>query len=95
MKTIIRSRDSGKAKELLAYAREHNAAVVTQDKHAFQVKATGYGYDDIKILDYKDLHEDNYDWHTPVVIHNGDKFLYYILNKYYGLDVLGFTATEG
>ena len=55
MKIIVRGRDSGKAKELLAYARANNAAVLTQDKRSFQVKADGYGYHDITILDYQDL----------------------------------------
>lgn len=95
MKTIIRGRDSGKAKELLEYAREHNAAVLTQDKHAFKVKADSYGYSDIEILDYEDLHNDTYDWHTPVIIHNGDKCLYSLLDHFYGLTVIGFSATEG
>ena len=94
MKTIIRGRDSGKAKELLKYAREHNAAIVTQDKHSFKVKAESYGYTDVEILDYQDLKNDNYDWQTPVVVHNGDKLLYTLLDKYYGLTLIGFTATE-
>ena len=93
MKAIIRGRDSGKAKELLAYARKHHAAVLTQDKHTFKVKAAGYGYDDIEILDSQDLHNDNYDWQIPIVVHNGDKLLYTLMNKYYGLTVCGFTAT--
>lgn len=94
MKTIIRGRDSGKAKELLAFAREHNAAILTQDKHAFKVKAENYGYRDVEILDYQDLHNDNYNWNIPIVIHNGDKLLYYLMDKYYGLTTIGFTATE-
>lgn len=94
MKIIVRGRDSGKAKELLAYARANNAAVLTQDKRSFQVKADGYGYHDITILDYQDLQDDNYDLNTPIVIHNGDKVLYTLMDKYYGLSVKGFTATE-
>ena len=94
MKTIIRGRDSGKAQELLAYARERGAAVLTQDKHAFKVKAAGYGYNDIEVLDYQDLHNDNYNWQTPIVVHNGDKLLYSLLDKYYGLTLIGFSATE-
>ena len=70
MKTIIRGRDSGKAKELLAFAHERNAAVLTQDKHAFKVKAENYGYGDVEILDYQDLHNDNYNWRTPIVVTN-------------------------
>ena len=47
MKTIIRNRDSGKAKELLQYAREHNAFIVTENKRAFRVKAHSLGYDSV------------------------------------------------
>ena len=95
MKTIIRSRDSGKAAELLTYAREHGAAVVTQNKRAFQVKASSLGYNDIEILDYEDLIHDNYDENKPVVIHNGDKCLFYLMDKFFGLSVIGFSATGG
>ena len=95
MKTIIRGRDSGKAKELLKFARERGAAILTQDKHAFKVKAENYGYADIEVIDYKDLHDDNYDWHMPIVVHNGDKLLYTLMDKYYGLTTIGFSATEG
>ena len=94
MKTIIRSRDSGKAVELLAYAREHGAAVVTQNKRAFKVKASSFGYDDVEILDYEDLIHDNYDENKPIVIHNGDKCLFYLIDKFFGLSVIGFSATE-
>ncbi len=95
MKTIIRNRDSGKAAELLTYAREQGAAVVTQNKRAFKVKASSLGYDDIEILDYEDLIHDNYDENKPIVIHNGDKFLAYWADKFFGLNVIGFSATEG
>lgn len=95
MKTIIRTRDSGKAAELLAYAREHDAAVVTQNKRAFKVKASSLGYDDVEILDYEDLIHDNYDENKPIVIHNGDKCLFYLMDKFFGLSVIGFSATEG
>ena len=95
MKTIIRNRDSGKAAELLAYAREHGAAVVTQNKRAFKVKASSIGYDDVEILDYEDLIHDNYDENKPIVIHNGDKCLFYLIDKFFGLSVIGFSATAG
>ena len=95
MKTIIRNRDSGKAAELLAYAREYGAAVVTQNKRAFKVKASSFGYDDVEILDYEDLIHDNYDENKPIVVHNGDKCLFYLMDKFFGLSVIGFSATEG
>lgn len=95
MKTIIRTRDSGKAAELLSYAREHDAAVVTQNKRAFQVKASSLGFSDIEILDFEDLTHDNYDENKPIVIHNADKTLYLLFDKFFGLSVIGFSATEG
>ena len=95
MKTIIRNRDSGKAAELLAYAREQGAAVVTQNKRAFKVKASSFDYDDVEILDYEDLIHDNYDENKPIVVHNGDKCLFYLMDKFFGLSVIGFSATEG
>lgn len=93
MFTIIRCRDSGKAKELLKTARKANAFIITQDKRSFQVKAHGYGYDDIEIVDYDDLKNDNYPLGAPAVIHNGDKMLSWLLNHFYNIELAGFTAT--
>jgi hypothetical protein len=93
MKTIIHDRDSGKAAELLKYARTHGAAVITQNKRAFAVKAAALGFENIDILDYDDLKYESYDHHRPVVIHNADKMLYWLICKDYGLETIGFTAT--
>lgn len=94
MKIIIRDRDSGKAAELLQYAYDNNATVITQNKRAFKVKAEALGFKDVKIIDYEDLKYDNYDLNMPVVIHNGDKMLYSLLDHLYGLETIGFTATN-
>lgn len=94
MITIIQNRDTGKAKKLLEIAREKNAIIITQDKRAFEVKAKSYGFSDVQILDYEDLEEDNYNLSKPVLIHNGDKFLEYLLDRYYGLEPIGFSATQ-
>ena len=76
MKTIIRGRDSGKAKELLQYARENNALVVTENKRAFQVKANSLGYKDVTIVDYEDLSNTDFtNEFSSIVIHNADKWL--------------------
>ena len=93
MKTIIRGRDSGKAKELLTFAHDNDAIVLTQDKRALQVKANSYGIQ-TDIIDYEDLEDDNYNLQRPVVVHNADKFLTYVLDRYYGLIPIGLTATE-
>lgn len=95
MKTIIRNRDSGKSKELLEYAQAHNAAILTQNKRAFKVKADSLGFNNVTILDYQNLENDDYEWYKDIVVHNGDKVLKELINKYYSLNVIGFTATEG
>ena len=94
MITIIDGRETGKTKKLLETAKEKDAIILTQDKRAFEVKAKSYGYSNITILDYEDLENDNYDLNRPLMIHNGDKLLYYLMDRYYGLSVVGFTATQ-
>ena len=94
MITIIRGRDSGKAKELLEAARHNGCAILTQDKGAFTVKAHSYGYDDITIYDYEDLKDDNCGFGSHIMIHNGDKMLAWLMDYYYGITVEGMTATN-
>ena len=95
MKTIIKGRGTGKAKELLEYCRKTpNSFILTQDKRAFQVKANSYGYSDILIIDYNDLKNDNYPLDGIAYVHNGDKVLYELLKNFYGIEVAGFSATE-
>ena len=55
MKIIIRNRDSGKAKELLRYAQENNAVVLTSNKYGLRAKATELNIKNIEIIDYKGL----------------------------------------
>ena len=93
MLTIIRDRDSGKAHQLLEAARKLNCAILTQDKHAFEVKANSYGFEDVPIIDYDDLKNDNYDYGGNILIHNGDKVLQWLFDYFYGLEVKGFSAT--
>lgn len=94
MLTIIRDRDSGKAKQLLEAARKANCAILTQDKRAFEIKARGYGFEDVPIIDYEDLKDDNYEYGGNILVHNGDKVLEWIFDYFYGINVLGFSATE-
>lgn len=93
MLTIIRDRDSGKAKQLLEIARENHYTILTQDKHAFEVKARGYGFDDVEIIDIEDLKDDNYEYGGDILVHNGDEMLEWIFDYFYGLNVKGFSAT--
>lgn len=93
MKIIIRNRDTGKAKEILKFARDNQYMILTSDKRSFQVKADSLGYSDVEIVDMDDLHNDNYDFTKPVVIHNIEKIITFLMDYYYGLDVRGFSAT--
>ena len=93
MITIIGARGSGKSKELLEQARAQNAIILTKDKRGFEVKKKAYGYDDIKILDYEDLENDDYDLTQPILIHNVEAVLDYLFDRYYGLKPIGFSAT--
>lgn len=94
MITIIGARGSGKAKQLLEQARENNAIILTKDKRGFEVKKKSYGYEDIKILDYEDLENDDYDLSQPILIHNIEAALDYLFDRYYGLKPIGFSATK-
>jgi len=94
MITIVNKRGTGKTQQLLEIARKKNAIILTQDKRAFRVKAHSYGYDDISILDYEDLENDDYNLDSPILIHNADKVLDYLFDRYYGLKPIGFSATQ-
>ena len=94
MNVIIDGRGSGKAKKLLEAAEKTPRSIIlAQDKRAFEVKAKSYGFHNVKIIDYNDLKNDNYPLDATVFVHNGDKLLYYLLDKFYGLTLSGFTAT--
>lgn len=94
MITIINGRGTGKSKQLLEQARANNAIILTKDKRGFEVKAKAYGYDNIDILDYEDLENDDYNLTRPILIHNVEHYLDYMTDRYYGLKVLGFSATK-
>lgn len=94
MITIIGTRGSGKSKQLLEQARANNAIILTKDKRGFEVKKKSYGYEDIDILDYEDLENDNYDLARPILIHNVEAVIDYLFDRYYGLKPIGFSATK-
>ena len=87
MKTIIRDRETGKARQLIEFAAENNAAVAAENPDAFKVKAASYGYPNVKIISWDEV--DSYVSAHKVVIHNADKFMQWI----YGLNLIGFSAT--
>lgn len=91
MKVIIRTRDSGKAKELFETARSENALIITENKRGLQAKAHGYGYNDLEIIDFADLENCDYS-KDKALFHNAEKFLDWVL-KLHNIDLVGFSAT--
>lgn len=94
MLTIIGNRGSGKAKQLMEAAAKTNGTILTQNKRALYVKAHAYGYDNLNIIDYEDLRNPRIQIpDSPIYVHNGDKVLTWLLEKYYGISIAGFSAT--
>lgn len=93
MRVIVSERDTGKTHELLRLAEQAHGIVLTNNKHALQVKAEAYGFKDIPIIDYTDLRNDTYPLGYPLFVHNGEKALSWLLKQYFYLNTQGMTAT--
>lgn len=93
MNLIIRPRETGKARQLLEAAAQTDAIVAAENPGALQTKAKAYKIYGLEIISYDDLIEGNYHTHQRAYIHNGDKFMKYLMAKKYGLELCGFSAT--
>lgn len=93
MITIVRGRDSGKARELLATARDMKAVIASDDPERLRDKANRYGIYEVSICSYDDLMSgDTEISQHPIMIQNVDKFLEF----YFGMsnqNIVGFSAT--
>lgn len=94
MITIIQNRNTGKTRELLQTALDNNAIVLTSNKKGLQVKAKSYGFKNIEIISYEDLEKDSYSFNKPLLIHNCEKVIQYLFDRYYNLNVFGFSMTK-
>ena len=87
MKVIARPAESGKTRELLEYAAEHNGQVLTVEKRALQVKAQSYGID-VEIIDLNDLlEEDNYNHDKDIYVHKLED----VTQELLGYQIAGFS----
>lgn len=93
MKIMVRARGTGKTKELFETAKQNDAIIITSNKKSLNVKAESYGYYNLKIIDYEDLVNSNYNLGTNFLVHNADSFLKWICKEHYNLNLIGFTAT--
>ena len=93
MYTIVRGRDSGKARELLETARAQKAIVASDNPERLREKANRYGIYEVSICGYDDLMSgDSEISEHPIMIQNVDKFLKF----YFGMsnqNIIGFSAT--
>jgi len=94
MISIIGLRGSGKTTKLFEQARKNNAMILTLTSHALRVKAHDLGYDDIEINGLGNLKNDDYSLTKPALVDESPYFLAALLDKYYGIKMIGFNATE-
>ena len=90
---IIGPRGTGKTTKLFELARENNAMILTSNSRAMKEKARSRGYNDIEIIGYGDLDNDNYSLNKKIFVDNADEIRNYLINKFYSIEVIGYTAT--
>lgn len=90
---IIGPRGTGKTTKLFELARENNAMILTSNSRAMKEKARSRGYNDIEIIGYGDLDSDNFSLNKNVFVDNADDVLNCLINKFYSIKVIGYTAT--
>lgn len=91
---IMRGQGSGKTKELLLYAKENDAIVLTRNPYALREKAYAYGIVGLEIYDYATFD-------TGAAVFNGRKVVFHKLDetiadfcKYYNCDFIGATMNK-
>lgn len=94
MISIVGKRGSGKTVKLFEQARKNNAMILTLNSHALREKARALGYDDIEINGLGNLKNDDYSLAKPALVDESPYFLAALLDKYYGIKMIGFNATE-
>ena len=93
MINIIGPRGSGKTTKLLKTAKENNGIILTSNSRALREKAKSLGYRNLEIIGFGDLDHDNFSLGKDVYVDNIDSVCSYLLNKFYGLGVAGFSIT--
>lgn len=91
MKLIYGGRGTGKTRQLLEYAVENRATVITKNARALRVKAQSYGIN-VDIAEADSLTENTL-FDKRIVIHELDYYLKDYFNKR-GSWIMGATMTE-
>ena len=93
MINIIGPRGSGKTTRLFKIAKENDGIILTFNSRALREKAKSLGYKDLEIIGFGDLDRDNFSLGKDVYVDNIDYVCNYLLNKFYGLELAGFSVT--
>lgn len=93
MHTIIGERGSGKTTKIFQLAKQTGAMVLCPNSRALRQKAKAMGYEDLEIIGFGDLNNDDYSIDKPVVVDEAATVLNILLNNYYNLTMTGFSAT--
>lgn len=78
MYRIIKPRGSGKTKEIIQLAEEHDAIVICHNPHIYKEMAAIHGWnDDLMFISYQEYLNKQYDYNnkTPIVIDEIDGLL--------------------
>lgn len=94
MISIIGERGSGKTTKLFRIAQEKNAMILTANSRALRTKAKSLGYNDLEIIGFGDLNNDNFSFNKDILVDNAEYVLQGLLNQFYELNMIGFTATK-
>ena len=92
MLTIVGPRGSGKTQKLFKVAEKNNAMILTPNSRALRVKAKDLGYNNLEIIGFGDLDNDNFSLNKNVLVDNAEYVLKDLLNKFYSINMTGFTA---
>ena len=92
MISIVGNRGTGKTTKLIKYAAEHDMMILTTNSRALREKARSLGYKDVEIIGFGNLKNDDFSFGKKVLVDNAEYVLQTLLDKYYCLEMEGFTA---
>ena len=95
MKVIAKPRGTGKTRELLNEAAQHNGQILTINKRALQAKADAYGITNLLILEWDDMMYGGYDTNKPLYIHKADEVFQQLFKEDFELKLEGMSVLTG
>ena len=93
MISVVGGRGTGKTTKLFELAKEKNAIILCPNSRALRQKAKALGYKDLEIIGFGDLDNDNFSLGKQVLVDESSHVLQTLLNKFYLVNMIGFSAT--